>query len=307
MTIVNSIDFTIEIGYDSLQFEPFFRLLTTLTLMNVFILVGRNKISKIIFTTEIILSIIYFIAILSSSNHITIKNDTLILNNKLFKIINLYVNIIFIGNILYSLILLYYRNDTTNLYHRKIKQWVFILFIFFLIVILIIIVKVISDKLNQPILYSDTKLSLIILRFFSIIFILFRPKFIDEIGIPFSKNLFNRKSGTILPNRDFEFVFFSNHYYLNQAANLEDLALKLNHSKSEITAYIKTLDEGNLNDLLNKYRVIYFTELLKNKKYESLTIEALSEISGFGSRKTMYNAFNKYHGMTPTEFINIHK
>ena len=47
----------------------------------------------------------------------------------------------------------------------------------------------------------------------------------------------------------------------------------------------------------------YLKELLNAKKYESFTIEALSEMAGFNNRRTMYNAFNKYVGLTPTEFI----
>ena len=50
--------------------------------------------------------------------------------------------------------------------------------------------------------------------------------------------------------------------------------------------------------------VEYLKQLLRSKKYESFTIEALSEMSGFGSRRSMYNYFNKYVGMTPSEFIN---
>jgi AraC-like DNA-binding protein len=307
ITIVNLIDFTVEIGYNSLQIEPLFRLFTTLTLMNVFILLGRNKISKLLFTIEIIISIIYFIAILSYSDQPIIKKDDYLLYNKEYRILHLIVHILFISNIIYTLIKIYFNNDTINLYQRRIKKWASLSFIFFLIVIGLLILVGVSVINKKQIQYSDARLSLVILRLCGILFILFRPNHIDEIGIPFYKGLFKRNKGKMIQNQDFEFVFYSNYYYLKSDANLEDFALKLNHTIIDVKEYIYTLDEGNFNELLNKYRVIYFTELLKNKKYESLTIEALSELSGFGSRKTMYNVFNKYHGMTPTEFITIHK
>jgi hypothetical protein len=307
ITIVNTVDFTIEIGYNSLKIEPFFRILTALTLMNVYILLGRNKISKNVFIIEIIISIFYLIAILIYSDPTIIKKDDYILYKKEYRIIHLLIHITLIGNIVYTLIKMYYNNDNINLYQRSIKKWVSISFIFFLIVIGLLLIVGVSVVNKKPISYSDARLSLVLLRFSSIIFVLFRPKHLDEIGIPFYKGLFRRNKGLLLSNQDFSFVFHENYYYLKTDANLEDLALKLNHSVIDLNNYINTLDEGNFSQLVNKHRVIYFTELLKNKKYESLTIEALSELSGFSNRRSMYNAFNKYHAMTPTEFIMIHK
>jgi YesN/AraC family two-component response regulator len=102
---------------------------------------------------------------------------------------------------------------------------------------------------------------------------------------------------------NFEFLFYSNNYYLNPEANLEDLALKLNATKNEVAEFLKNEIDENFIELLNKNRVEYLKELLKAKKYESFTIEALSEMSGFNNRRSMYNSFKKYVGVTPTEFI----
>jgi YesN/AraC family two-component response regulator len=88
---------------------------------------------------------------------------------------------------------------------------------------------------------------------------------------------------------------------------LDDFALKLNRSKEEVVDFFKNDLEENFTDLLNQNRIEYFKELLKAKKYESFTIEALSEMSGFGTRRTMYSAFNKFVGMTPSDYINTLK
>jgi YesN/AraC family two-component response regulator len=104
--------------------------------------------------------------------------------------------------------------------------------------------------------------------------------------------------------QDFDFLFYFNHYYLNLDANIDDFALKLNHSKVEVFDFLKIQTSDSFIDLLNRNRIKYFTDLLRSKKQDSFTIEALSEMSGFKSRKTMYNTFNKYHNMTPSEFIN---
>jgi hypothetical protein len=64
-------------------------------------------------------------------------------------------------------------------------------------------------------------------RFLFILFVLFRPKFLDDDKYSMSFNqTFNKKNG--LAFQDFEFIFYSNHYYLKQDANIDDLALKLN-------------------------------------------------------------------------------
>jgi AraC-like DNA-binding protein len=272
--------------------------------MNVFILLGRNKISKIVFIVEIIISLIYFATILIGPDRPTTKENYIINENEIFVIIQLLIHISLISNIIYTLFKIYQNNDTINLYQKRIKKWASLSFLFFLIVLgILIMVGVYVINKNQ-FNYNDTRISLLLLRFISILFVIFRPSHIDEIGIPYLKKL---RSENRISIQNFEFIFFSNYYYLKPSANLEDFATMLNNSKTEVVAFIQTLGEVNFNEMLNKNRILYFTELLKNKKYESLTIEALSEISGFGSRNTMYNAFNKYHGMTPTEFIMIHK
>jgi YesN/AraC family two-component response regulator len=84
---------------------------------------------------------------------------------------------------------------------------------------------------------------------------------------------------------------------------MEDLALKLNVTKNELSIFLRDKIDENFTDLLNKNNVEYLMELLKTRKHESFTIEALSEMSGFNNRRTMYNAFNKHVGITPTEFL----
>jgi AraC-like DNA-binding protein len=150
--------------------------------------------------------------------------------------------------------------------------------------------------------YNDSRITLYIVKFLFILFILFRPKFLDDdkYARPFNQ-LLTKNSGITFQN--FEFLFYSNNYYLLPEANMEDLALKLNTSKNELADFLKHQIDENFTDLLNKNRVEYLKELLKAKKYESFTIEALSEMAGFNNRRTMYNAFNKHVGQTPTDFI----
>ena len=114
----------------------------------------------------------------------------------------------------------------------------------------------------------------------------------------------NKPAEGALTFTNFEFLFFGNMYYLNVNANIDDFSLKLNKAKSEVEFFIRSHFKESFNELLNKNRVNYFKELLRSNQNESFTIEALSEMSGFGNRQSMYNAFKKYEGCTPSDYID---
>jgi AraC-like DNA-binding protein len=207
----------------------------------------------------------------------------------------------FLYAITYIVIQLFAKKDSNNLYELKIRKWVGI---FSIAVILLLIggFNYVYFTLIDKVVLFDTYNNLFIFRFCLLLFILFRPKFLDDdkYSRPFNEILFANKGVNF---KNFEFLFYSNHYYLRQDANLEDLALKLNATKNELVDFLKVGIDENFIELLNKNRIAYLKELLKAKKYESFTIEALSEMSGFNNRRSMYNAFNKHVGVTPTDFI----
>jgi YesN/AraC family two-component response regulator len=103
---------------------------------------------------------------------------------------------------------------------------------------------------------------------------------------------------------DFEFLFYKNYYFLQSNASLDDFALKLNHTKTEVLAFLKNQNIDNFTELLNRNRIKYFKELLQSNKLDSFTIEALSEMAGFNNRQSMYNAFKKLEGGSPSGYIS---
>jgi AraC-like DNA-binding protein len=195
-----------------------------------------------------------------------------------------------------------FSSKNHNLYEIKIKKWVGFYILSNIILFAINMIFYISLKNGTLGAYDNTMITVFIHRFLFIFFILIRPKFLDDdkYARPFDQIL-TKNSGLSFQN--FEFLFYSNHYYLRQDANTEDLALKLNVSKNELSNFLKNEIEENFTELLSKNRVDYLMELLRAKKHESFTIEALSEMAGFNNRRSMYNAFNKHVGVTPTEFI----
>jgi AraC-like DNA-binding protein len=210
---------------------------------------------------------------------------------------------IVLSSFVYLAIQLYKKRDNQNLYDAKVNHWVSWLLFSLLSLATFQGTLVILNTLHIISFYIDSIISLFYIRVALLFFILFRPRFLDDDSISVSFNdLFLNKSA--ISFEDFEFLFYKNHYYLNIEANLDDFALKLNHSKEEVLQFVSSQLDQSFAELLNQNRVEYLKQLLRSKKYESFTIEALSEMSGFGSRRSMYNYFNKYVGMTPSEFIN---
>ena len=208
----------------------------------------------------------------------------------------------FLSLIVYTFIKLVSNTSNKNLYDINIRNWTFGLYfaIFLLLLTLLLVYVLYLNGIKTG--YDDSIIILFIFRFYILLFILFRPKFLDDDKYARSFNQLIARNKVVTFN-NFEFIFYSNNYYLNPEANLDDLALKLNATKNEVADFLKNEIDENFIELLNKNRVEYLKELLKAKKYESFTIEALSEMSGFNNRRSMYNSFNKYVGVTPTEFI----
>jgi AraC-like DNA-binding protein len=291
-------------GYEIPYYREIFKVITAVLFVNMLFLIVVKKLPKLVIGVEIFFTL-YFILQFANGFHLPNINNGVLQNKPSLSQIILIGTYIFlaISAAIYNGFLLF-RNKifTTNLYESKIKRWVLSYIIGLLVLFLINISLLISLSKQTYVLYNDTMINSFIHRFLFILFILFRPKFLDDdkYSSSFNQVLSSSKG---LSFKDFEFLFYSNHYYLQPEANIDDLALKLNATKNELIIFLRDKIEENFNELLNKNRVEYLKELLNAKKYESFTIEALSEMAGFNNRRTMYNAFNKHVGQTPTEFI----
>jgi len=304
LTVGSGLDYIEFTGSPIPYYHEFFKLTTSVLFVNMLFLIVVKKIPKLVILIEIFFSLYFMIELIYGFQSPKII-DGRIQNIPTLNHIILIGIYIFLGlsAIIYNGVqLVTNKNFSTNLYELKIKRWALSYIICLIVLSLINFLLLLSLSKNTFAIYDDTMINSFIHRFLFIIFILFRPKFLDDdrFSRPFNQTLIKNSS---LSFRNFEFLFYDNHYYLKQDANMEDLALKLNVSKIELANFLKNVVEENFSELLNKNRIEYLKELIKTKKYESFTIEALSEMSGFNNRRTMYYAFSKYIGMTPTEYI----
>lgn len=308
LTAGSFLDYLEFAGYEIPYYHQIFKLITVVLFVNMLFLIVEKKLPKLVIGLEIFFTVYFIIQFANGFNIPNIKDG--VLQNKpsfyQFIFIGTYLLLV-LSAIIYNGVQLF-RNKifTTNLYESKIKRWVLSYVVCLLILFFINLFLFVNLTKYNYVLYNDSLINSFIQRFIFILFILFRPKFLDDDKYSSS---FNQVLSTTkgLAFKEFEFLFYANHYYLQPEANMEDLALKLNVTKNELSIFLRDEIEENFTDLLNKNRVEYLKELLKAKKYESFTIEALSEMAGFNNRRTMYNAFNKHIGMTPTEYIQSFK
>jgi AraC-like DNA-binding protein len=302
VTVGSGLDYIGFNGFELPYYKEVFKILALLVTVNLFFLIVQKRIPKLIAGVELFIILIFIVELIFGLENPIVK-DGLLQNKPTFFHQVFYGLYAFLGSaaLFYNAYYLF-SSKNHNLYEIKIKKWVGFYILSNIILFAINMIFYISLKNGTLGAYDNTMITVFIHRFLFIFFILIRPKFLDDdkYARPFDQIL-TKNSGLSFQN--FEFLFYSNHYYLRQDANTEDLALKLNVSKNELSNFLKNEIEENFTELLSKNRVEYLIELLRAKKHESFTIEALSEMAGFNNRRSMYNAFNKHVGVTPTEFI----
>jgi AraC-like DNA-binding protein len=147
----------------------------------------------------------------------------------------------------------------------------------------------------------------VVLAFALLLIILYRPSFINKNGSKISFGfLFNRNDFSLdIKQIDFNFNFYTNLYYKSKNANIEEFANIMGVNKDILFKYIYFNYSMSFEELLNKARVEYFVEIIKDIKFKNYTVEALALEVGFSSRQRFYQPFKKYHGGNPSDLIDI--
>lgn len=84
---------------------------------------------------------------------------------------------------------------------------------------------------------------------------------------------------------------------------MQHLAKVLNVSTNDLYKFIYNKFSVSFNDLVNKNRVNYFLEIIKQPKFQNFSVDALAQEAGFTSRQHLYKPFKKFHGGNPSDLI----
>jgi hypothetical protein len=210
--------------------------------------------------------------------------------------------------ILFNLFCLYYiynilfKFSFKNIYFKKIQGWTFCFFMVILTQLIFIALSTIFKFPNEFNTYIRIILALALL-----IIILYRPNFINKNGSKISFGfLFNRNDfSSDIKEVDFNFHFYTNLYFKSKTSNIEEFSNIMGVSKDVMFNYIYFNYSMSFDELINKARVDYFVEIIKDAKFKNYTVEALALEVGFSSRQRFYQPFKKYHGGNPSDLIDI--
>ena len=196
-------------------------------------------------------------------------------------------------------ILFKYSHD--NQYFKKIKKWTFAMFGLIVYAFFFFLCSLFIDVPNNFYQYASIAVTLYVL-----LIILYRPNFINKNGHKISfGQAFNRKFKDEIKTEMFEFQFFSNFYFRNKEANINDFANVLGVNKDLLFNYVYYAYSMSFDELVNKNRIDFFVEIIKDPKFKNYTVEALALEVGFTSRQRFYQPFKKYHGGNPSDLIDI--
>jgi len=189
-----------------------------------------------------------------------------------------------------------------NIYFKKIQVWTFCFFMVIFSQLILIALSTIFKFSNEFNTYIRIVMGLTLL-----LIILYRPSFINKNGSKISFGfLFNRNDfSSDIKEVDFNFQFFTNFYYKSKTANIEEFSNIMGVSKEVMFNYIYFTYSMSFDELINKSRVEYFVEIIKDAKFKNYTVEALALEVGFSSRQRFYQPFKKYHGGNPSDLIDI--
>lgn len=216
-----------------------------------------------------------------------------------------FIYLFFIGFNVFSFYYSYcilYLFSFKNIYFKKVQIWTISFFSFVFETLLIAFLS--------PFIYiSNTTSNFLAIgtMAFLLLIILYRPNFINKNGYKISFGyLFNRHDfSSDIKAIDFNFHFYNNFYYKSKTANINDFANIMGVTKEVMFNYIYFTYAMTFDELVNKSRVEYFVEIIKDAKFKNYTVEALAMEVGFASRQRFYQPFKKYHGGNPSDLIDM--
>ena len=90
--------------------------------------------------------------------------------------------------------------------------------------------------------------------------------------------------------------------FLQHRYTINNLAAELNIPPHQISTFLNQHLNTSFSEFLNRYRIEYCVERIKNGDARRLTLEALASESGFNNRNSFTTSFKRITGVTPSQF-----
>ncbi len=96
--------------------------------------------------------------------------------------------------------------------------------------------------------------------------------------------------------------------FLIKGYHMKDMAEDLRIQVYQLSAFMNQVMGMNFNDYVNRYRIRYCEGLIKNTKTTLPSLKELASQSGFNNRNSFADAFKKFTGQRPSDYLkNIGK
>lgn len=202
---------------------------------------------------------------------------------------------------IYFWYVIFTKKGFNNIYYLKVKSWTNWLVALTFIALL---GNLLIQKINHIDKYFWGDVLTIFMYYYFLLLLLFRPRFLNKSALKIALgHKFNVENEKEITSFELEQVMESQQYFKQRNASLEDLAGLMSVSSSNLSFFIYKNYSMSFNDFINKYRVNYFFDLVKDPSYKNYTIDALAKEAGFSSRQHLNKPFKKFHGGKPSDLL----
>ena len=91
--------------------------------------------------------------------------------------------------------------------------------------------------------------------------------------------------------------------FLNNELSRNELAKQMQIHPKDLSRLINERFDLNFFDFINSYRVAEFQKISRQSEYQHLNLLGIAHEAGFNSKTTFNNAFKKFTGMTPNQYL----
>lgn len=184
--------------------------------------------------------------------------------------------------------------------------WRFINFIIIASVVLFSIAILYPSAYNILIISSIVSL----IYYFALIFDLLkfkndeRAKIFKKLNLNHGNSvIFNENDTTIRIANKIDVAIHKDKIYKDKFLTVTEFAIHCNLPQYLISQFLKKYYSKTFNEFINDFRVEEVIRLLNGNEKKVYSIEMIGQFCGFNSKSAFYNAFKKYTGITPKQYM----
>lgn len=120
---------------------------------------------------------------------------------------------------------------------------------------------------------------------------------------PVNSTVFNENDTTINIANKIDVAIHRDKIYKNKFLTVNDFAIHCNLPQYIISQFLTNYYSKSFNEFINDFRVEEAIKILNSTEKLKYSVEIVGQICGFNSRSAFYNAFKRYTGYTPRQYV----